>query len=303
LTPLLHELSGYLNLKRLHFHSSPFILMTERSPTEMSGQLARSINLIVKSSPSLEIINFCKYSFNVSNFEPLVDCLLHSTCLQEFGIIYCVFDKKASKRFYQMLISPGWKIPSLKLAGMNNFGSYTLNRILRRILTRRDIGSALMKLKLPDYKYEPHLKSCMNLLKHHATLDFLDAGEVNGRKALNSLLATIPKLRGLKALSVNCLHSLCVAHYSSLKKTILAAVMRNHCLEDISLYYLEEFEPVIFEKHQIEQFCLRNRYIKRWLSDPDEVKDQYLPFIFEQAQKYYYSPEIVMKGLVTSWMT
>jgi hypothetical protein len=298
ITPLLHYMSGHLYLKKLYLHAYFMNECLEGPPVEMSVQLATSISKLVKSSSTIECIIFYNYIFTAPNFGIIAECLGRSTSLQEIGFFHCNFEVEASYMFEHMLISPLWKIPAVKVGHATEFNFITNHEIFHNILNSKPRNSPLNKLLLYSSGNDDYVR-LLKPLEGKASLDFLDLGIIGTPIDFSHLLISIPLMRGLKVL--NFILSENVRDRLNYRRDMLLQFGRNHCLEAISVSWLGTEGR--YEEHQLDQLCLRNRFVKHWLTSPQDVPHRLLPFILEKALKYAYSTEIVMKGLMASWMT
>jgi hypothetical protein len=303
LIPLLHELTSFTNLKKLHLLSSSlYIFPTGERP--LSAPLSRSISMLVKFSPNLEVLHLSKYIFTATSMEPIADCFVNagSSFLKQLVIDSCVFDLEARQMFESVITSADWKIPSLELRPSLELDGARLAELVVRILTMKPINSALKRLVLSSCQ---EYFTFMKPLENEATLDYLELGEVPlyqlGDMPLyqwyKDLMSTLIELRGLKKLSINLIGSMPT---EPLRAKTLRCLLLNHCLEEISISRIGT--PGLIFEDEVNRCCNRNKCIKAWLFSPEAVLDSYLPYIIEKANKCWYSEEIVMKGLMASWM-
>jgi hypothetical protein len=300
ITPCLHFFSGYMKLKKLHLATYKLIESSKGAPVEMSGPLSTSISNLLISSSSIECIEFHNYTFTASNLGIIAEGFRRCTSVEVIGIFKCNFNVEASNMFEQMVISPSWKVRSLQIGNSTEFNSITIHRMFHKILNLKPRNSSLKKLKLTCWGNE-EFTHLMQPLQEEASIDCLDLGIIYNSHEFSHLLMSLPHLRGLKHLIF--ILSDHIRQCENYRRNMMFKFEINHCLELISVSWQSTTEGKYEDQQQFDQFCLRNRFVKHWLTTPQAVSDRLLPFIFEKALKYAYSSEIVMKGLMASWMT
>jgi hypothetical protein len=295
LIPLLHELKSFTNLKKLQVHATEY--ESNQNRVALSTTVSRSICLLVKFYPTLEVLHLSKYKFTASSFEPIADCLVNagSSFLRELVIDSCEFHNEAGPMFESTITSSAWKIPSVVLHG-GTFSPYDIAQQVSRILTMKPQNSHLKRLSLTDCRPDDFL--FMEALQNEATLDYLELGVFLLPGHYYNFMWSLMKVRGLKELTITLYRG---TEYEQLRETTLFCLDFNHCLEEVSIYV--DGTPGKVLEEEVNHCCVRNKYIKGWLADPTAVPDVYLPYIFEKTKRCWHHEDTVLKGLITSWMT